>query len=84
MEVGRKAGELPAGGEAASPLEHCVCPPGTTGLSCQVGSLPFTPVSWLQMEVCSSTAILRGEQNTPTATASLFIAFWTYKVFDFV
>ncbi|XP_051046860.1 laminin subunit alpha-1 [Phodopus roborovskii] len=35
MEVGRKAGELPSAGEAASALEHCVCPPGATGFSCQ-------------------------------------------------
>ncbi|XP_026645287.1 laminin subunit alpha-1 [Microtus ochrogaster] len=35
MEVGRKAGELPPGGAIASLLEHCVCPPGTTGFSCQ-------------------------------------------------
>ncbi|XP_055466158.1 laminin subunit alpha-1 [Psammomys obesus] len=35
MEVGRKAVELPAEGEAASLLELCVCPPGTAGFSCQ-------------------------------------------------
>ncbi|XP_041500327.1 laminin subunit alpha-1-like [Microtus oregoni] len=35
MEVGRKAGELPPGGAIASLLEHCVCPTGTTGFSCQ-------------------------------------------------
>ncbi|XP_052049480.1 laminin subunit alpha-1 [Apodemus sylvaticus] len=35
LEVGRKAVELPPKGEAASLLELCVCPPGTTGHSCQ-------------------------------------------------
>uniref|UniRef100_A0A8C5LLU5 Laminin subunit alpha-1 n=1 Tax=Jaculus jaculus TaxID=51337 RepID=A0A8C5LLU5_JACJA len=35
MEVGRKAAELPPKGESASLLEHCVCPDGTTGFSCQ-------------------------------------------------
>ncbi|XP_021041837.1 laminin subunit alpha-1 isoform X1 [Mus caroli] len=35
MEVGRKAVELPAEGEAALLLELCVCPPGTAGHSCQ-------------------------------------------------
>ncbi|XP_042555133.1 laminin subunit alpha-1 [Dipodomys spectabilis] len=35
MEVGRKAGDLHPRGESASGLESCVCPPGTTGFSCQ-------------------------------------------------
>ncbi|KAM9633189.1 laminin subunit alpha-1 [Trichechus inunguis] len=35
MEVGRKSEELHPGGEVASHLEHCLCPPGTAGFSCQ-------------------------------------------------
>ncbi|XP_029420162.1 laminin subunit alpha-1 isoform X2 [Nannospalax galili] len=35
MEVGRKAAEPPSEGEVAYLLEHCVCPPGTAGFSCQ-------------------------------------------------
>ncbi|XP_075388834.1 laminin subunit alpha-1 isoform X1 [Tenrec ecaudatus] len=35
MDVGRKADGLPPGGEVASLLENCLCPPGTTGSSCQ-------------------------------------------------
>ena len=37
MEVGRKVEELHSGREVALLLEKCVCPPGTAGLSCQVG-----------------------------------------------
>lgn len=56
MEVGRKAVELPAEGEAALLLELCVCPPGTAGHSCQVGNLQFT----LCPGICSLTTILHG------------------------
>uniref|UniRef100_A0A8C9AUH6 Laminin subunit alpha-2 n=1 Tax=Prolemur simus TaxID=1328070 RepID=A0A8C9AUH6_PROSS len=35
MEVGRKAKELHPEGEVASLLEHCLCPLGTAGFSCQ-------------------------------------------------
>ncbi|XP_037662104.1 laminin subunit alpha-1 isoform X2 [Choloepus didactylus] len=35
MEVGRRAEELLPGTEGATLLENCVCPPSTTGFSCQ-------------------------------------------------
>lgn len=37
MEVGTEAGGQHPTGEAAALIEQCVCPPGTAGLSCQVG-----------------------------------------------
>ena len=57
MEVGRKAEESHAGREVAFLLEKCVCPPGTAGLSCQVGDSGWNLVPGLGLKyACYSSS----------------------------